>query len=146
MWLFFILYKSWVMIIFFSFQVGLNFFIKVCLFLRFKNALKKISNFFYCFLYFKLIFLMFLYFFYFVFKYIEIGSGYAIRPNENILNCVLPSRTHLSWVLSIERSKIALGLTTAGPISLGSCCEQDPSALGLAPNKTQCFQKTIFIQ
>jgi hypothetical protein len=50
------------MIKFFSFQVGLNFFIKVCLFLRFKNALKKISNFFYCFLYFKLIFLMFLYF------------------------------------------------------------------------------------
>jgi hypothetical protein len=85
-------------------------------------------------------------FLYFVFKYIEIGSGYAIRPNENILNCVLPSRTHLSWVLSIERSKIALGLTTAGPISLGSCCEQDPSSLGLAPNKTQCFQKTIFIQ
>jgi len=48
---------------FFSFQVGLNFFIQVCLFLRFKNALKKISNFFYYFLYFKLIFLMFLYFF-----------------------------------------------------------------------------------
>jgi hypothetical protein len=48
---------------FFSFQVGLNFFIQVCLFLRFKNVLKKISIFFYFFLYFKLIFLMFLYFF-----------------------------------------------------------------------------------
>jgi hypothetical protein len=31
------MYKSWVMIIFFSFEVTLNFLIKTCLFLRFKT-------------------------------------------------------------------------------------------------------------
>ena len=87
------------MIIFCSFQVGLNFFIIACLFLNFKNALKKKIQLFYCFLYFKLIFLMFLYVFNFVFKYIEIGSGCAARLKENILSWVMSSKTHLSWVL-----------------------------------------------
>ena len=44
---------------FFSFEVGLSFLIKVCLFLRFKNILKKLRNVFL----FKLIFFMFLYYF-----------------------------------------------------------------------------------
>ena len=46
------------MIICFSFQVGLNFFIKKCLFLHFENVffLKKLNINFIFFLYFKLIF------------------------------------------------------------------------------------------
>ena len=43
---FFILYKSLVIIIFFSFEVSLNFFFKTSLFLPFKIALKRIWNFF----------------------------------------------------------------------------------------------------
>ena len=39
---FFILYKSWVMIIFFSFEVRLK-----CLFLLFENALKKLRSFYF---------------------------------------------------------------------------------------------------
>jgi hypothetical protein len=56
------MYKSWVMIIFFSFEVGLNFLIKTCLFLHFKNALKKIE-FFFLFVIQINIFFMFLYYF-----------------------------------------------------------------------------------
>ena len=45
LWYFFILYKSWVMIIYFSFEAELNFLIKAYLFLSFKNALKKFDFF-----------------------------------------------------------------------------------------------------
>jgi hypothetical protein len=50
------------MIIFFSFEVGLNFLIKTCLFLHFKNALKKFE-FFFLFVIQINIFFMFLYYF-----------------------------------------------------------------------------------
>ena len=60
----------------------------------------------------------FLYFFNFIFKYIENRSCCTATPKKNIL----------SWVMFKEELKIALGPTVAGPISLGSCCEQDPSA------------------
>jgi len=36
--IFFILYKNWVMIIIFLFEIVLNFLIKTCLFSHFKNA------------------------------------------------------------------------------------------------------------
>jgi hypothetical protein len=66
---------------------------------EFQECFEKKIQLFYCFLYFKLIFLIFLYFFNFVFKYIEIGSGCAARLKENILSWVMSSKTHLSWVL-----------------------------------------------
>ena len=52
------------MIIFSSFEVGMNFLIKACFFLHFKKLLRKFEFLFYFFSYFKLIFfLMFLYYF-----------------------------------------------------------------------------------
>ena len=75
------------MIIFLSFQVGLNFLIRACLFLCFKNALKKFSNFFIVFLLQINIFDVFVFFLSFL-KYIEIEFGHAARPKENILSQV----------------------------------------------------------
>jgi hypothetical protein len=49
--------------IFFLFQVGLNFLIKVCLFLRLKNDIKEIWNFLFFSLHQINIFLIFLYYF-----------------------------------------------------------------------------------
>jgi hypothetical protein len=99
---------------FFSFQVGFNFLIKACFYVS-KILWKNFENFF-------IVFLLQINIFNFIFKYIEIESGCAARLKENILNWILPRRTHSRWVLSLEWPKIALGPATARPVSFGSCC------------------------
>ena len=130
----FLLYKSLVMIIFFSFQVGLNFLIKSCFSLHLKNALKKKLNFFYCFLYFKFIFFIFLYLFFKIYwdwvwlrsqtqeEYIKLGPA---QQDPFKLGPALEG-PKIARLDPLALALVALMGPVLRPISVGSCPWQDP--------------------
>ena len=120
----FLLYKSLVMIIFFSFQVGLNFLIKSCFSFHSKNALKK-----------KLFFLLFSLFqihIFFIFLYLFF-------------------KIYWDWVWlrsQTQEEYIKLGPAQQDPFKLGSALEGpkiarlDPLALALVALMGPVLSKT----